>query len=138
MPKALAPDVSTWPDENPQLIGSRCDDCSATTWPTQSHCPRCSGPNMSETLLPRRGTIVAWTTQGFAPMMGYGGAETGADFEPFGIALVQLGDVVRVEAKLTENDPAKLKIGMDVELVFVPFFVDADGDEVMTIAFAPA
>ncbi|EHK80760.1 hypothetical protein AK37_22787 [Rhodococcus pyridinivorans AK37] len=37
--KALAPDVSTWPAENPQLIGSRCDDCSATTWPTQPRCP---------------------------------------------------------------------------------------------------
>ena len=55
MSRALAPDVSTWPDDNPQLIGSRCDDCGATTWPQQSRCPRCSEGNMSELLLPRRG-----------------------------------------------------------------------------------
>ena len=136
-PRALAPDVSTWPDEHPQLIGSRCDDCGATTWPRQSHCPRCSQGNMSELLLPRRGTVVAWTTQGFVPMLPYAGSATGATFEPFGVGLVQLGDDVRVEARLTENDPAKLQFGMDVELVFVPFFVEEDGTEVMTVAFAP-
>jgi uncharacterized OB-fold protein len=45
---------------------------------------------------------------------------------------------VRVEARLTENDPAKLRFGMDVELVFVPFFVDEDGTEIITWAFQPA
>ena len=45
--------------------------------------------------------------------------------------------MVRVEGRLTENDPAKLRFGMEVELVMVPFFVDKDGDEVMTFAFAP-
>src|SRR5690242_5396385 len=65
MQKALAPDISTWPDESPQLIGSRCGSCGATTFPVQQWCPRCSGGEMSELLLPRRGTLVAWTTQGF-------------------------------------------------------------------------
>ncbi|WP_286174759.1 hypothetical protein [Mycobacterium sp. DL99] len=31
MQKALAPEISTWPDAEPQLIGSRCTDCTATT-----------------------------------------------------------------------------------------------------------
>ena len=66
MQKALAPEISTWPDENPQLIGSSCGDCGATTFPVQQWCPRCSGAQMSELLLPRRGSLVAWTTQGFA------------------------------------------------------------------------
>ena len=56
---------------------------------------------------------------------------------PFGVGLVQLDDVVRVEARLTESDPAKLDFGMEVELQIVPFYVDADGDEIMTFAFAP-
>lgn len=63
MQKALAPEISTWPDESPQLIGSRCDSCAATTFPVQQWCPRCSSGEMSEVLLPRRGTLVAWTTQ---------------------------------------------------------------------------
>src|SRR6201998_1585114 len=103
MQKALAPEISTWPDVNPQLIGSQCGGCGATAFPTQDHCPRCSAAGMSEILLPRRGTLVTWTTQGFPPGPPYAGA-TGKDFVPFGVGLVQLDDVIRVEGRLTEND----------------------------------
>ncbi|OBF18756.1 DNA-binding protein [Mycobacterium kubicae] len=136
MQKALAPDISTWPDENPQLIGSQCSGCGATTFPVQELCPRCSGSDMSEVLLPRRGTLVAWTTQGFPPGAPFAGP-TGKDFVPFGVGLIQLGDVIRVEGRLTENDPAKLQFGQEVELTMVPFATDADGDEIVTFAFQP-
>lgn len=56
---------------------------------------------------------------------------------PFGVGLVQLGDVIRVEARLTENDPAKLKFGQEVELTMVPLTTDDDGNEVLTFAFQP-
>jgi uncharacterized protein len=137
MQKALAPDISTWPADNPQLVGGRCGDCAATTFPAQRRCPRCSAAAMTELLLPRRGTLVAWTTQGFPPGPPYAGP-TGKAFTPFGVGLVQLGDVIRIEARLTENDPAKLQFGMDVELAMVPFTSDDDGNEVVTFAFAPA
>jgi uncharacterized OB-fold protein len=137
MAKALAPDVSTWPAENAQLIGSRCDACGATTWPKQDRCPRCSGPDMSELLLPRRGELIAFTTQGFVPKLPYAGGETAATFETFGMGLIQLGDVVRVEARLTEADPEKLADIKDVEITFIPFYTDADGTEIITWAFAP-
>lgn len=137
MRKALAPELSTWPDENPQLIGSRCGSCGATTFPTQDRCPRCSAADMSEILLPRRGKVVAWTTQGFLPHPGFAGGQTAETFEPFAVGLVQLGDVVKVEGRLTESDPDKLSFGMEVELTMFPFFVDDDGSEVMAFAFAP-
>ena len=137
MQKALAPDVSTWPDENPQLIGSRCANCGATTFPRQRRCPRCSSASMSDLLLPRRGTVAAWTTQGFLPFPGFAGGQTAQTFEPFAVGLVQLGDVVKVEGRLTESDPDKLTFGMEVELTMIPFFVDEDGAEVMAFAFAP-
>lgn len=137
MQKALAPDISTWPDENPQLIGSRCGSCGAATFPVQEFCPSCSKPDMSDLLLPRRGTLVAWTTQGFLPGAPYAGRETAETFTPFGVGLVQLDDVLRVEGRLTEHDPAKLEFGMQVELTMIPFFVDDDGDEVATFAFRP-
>jgi uncharacterized OB-fold protein len=138
--KALAPEISTWPDENPQLIGSRCGACSATAFPVQQYCPRCSSPEMSELRLPRRGTLIAWTTQGFPPGAPYMGP-TGKDFVPFGVGLVQLDDggdpVIRVEGRLTENDPAKLQFGMDVELTMIPFTTDEEGNEIITFAFQP-
>jgi uncharacterized OB-fold protein len=93
---------------------------------------------MSDQLLPREGTLIAWTTQGFVPKLPYAGQSTAVNFEPFGIGLVQLADDVRVETRLTEADPAQLRSGMTVELVFVPLYTDEDGAEVMTCAFAPA
>jgi uncharacterized OB-fold protein len=134
--KALAPEISTWPDENPQLIGSRCGACGATTFPVQQRCPRCSAGEMSDVKLPRRGTLVAWTTQGFPPGAPYKGP-TGKDFVPFGVGLVQLDDVIRVEGRLTENDPERLQFGMDVELTMIPFTTDDEGNELVTFAFQP-
>ena len=93
---------------------------------------------MQEHLLPRRGTLWTFTTQEFLPKEPYAGGETVETFTPFGVGLVQLDDVVRVEARLTESDPAKLHIGMAVRLVIVPFRHDPDGTEVMTFAFEPA
>ncbi|EHI12781.1 hypothetical protein KEK_17818 [Mycolicibacterium thermoresistibile ATCC 19527] len=136
MARALAPEISTWPEENPQLIGSRCGSCSAVTFPRQDRCPKCSAAEMSELLLPREGTLVAWTTQGFPPGPPYAGP-TGDDFVPFGVGLVQLGDTVRVEGRLTENDPAELEFGMPVELTMVPLTTDENGEDIMTFAFRP-
>lgn len=135
--KILAPDVSNWPVENPQLIGGQCGDCDAVIWPKQGRCSRCGSLNMSDLPLARRGTLVAWTTQGFIPKLPYAGRQTAETFVPYGVGLVQLGSEVRVEARLTEADPSKLRFGMEVELVFVPFFVDEEGDQVVTWAFQP-
>ena len=134
--RALAPEISTWPNPDPQLVGSTCAGCGATTFPVQQRCPKCSGGEMSDVLLPRRGTLVAWTTQGFPPGAPYKGP-AGKDFVPFGVGLVQLDDTIRVEGRLTENDPEKLKFGQPVELTMIPFTKDEDGTEVVTFAFRP-
>jgi uncharacterized OB-fold protein len=133
----FAPDVFTWPAEEPRLIGSRCTKCAAVTFPAQSSCPRCGSVEMERRLLPRRGTIWSWTTQGFLPKEPYAGGETSETFKPFGIGLIQLGDVIRVEARLTESDPTKLRIGGEVELVIIPLRTEASGRQVVTFAFAP-
>jgi uncharacterized OB-fold protein len=54
---------------------------------------------------------------------------------PHGVGYVQLGDEVKVETRLTETDG--LRIGMEMELVLVPFRTDDDGNEVVTFAFRP-
>jgi len=69
-----------------------------------------------------------------APEIYKGG--TGEDFVPFGVGLVQLDDVIRVEGRLTENDPAKLQFGMKVELTMIPFTTDVEGNELVTFAFS--
>jgi len=132
----FAADVFTWPAEKPQLIGSRCADCRAVTFPAQASCPRCGALAMERHLLQRRGRLVTWTTQGFLPKEPYAGGETAATFRPFGVGLVELGGEVRVEGRLTEADPARLQFDAEVELVVVPFRTDGD-TEVVTFAFRP-
>lgn len=134
---AFAPDVFTWPADEPQLIGGRCGRCAAVTFPFQESCPRCGADGMDRHLLPRQGTLWTWTTQEFLPKEPYSSGETVETFEPYGVGMVQLGDEVRVEGRLTVSDPSKLRIGMEVELVVVPFRVDDDGTVIVMYAFAP-
>ena len=133
----VAEGIFTWPAGPPQLIGCRCAHCGITTFPKQDACPRCSSTDMEERLLPRQGRLWAWTTQSFPPPSPPYTGPTGEDFVPFGIGYVELGDELKVETHLTEADPERLRIGMEMELVLVPFRTDEDGNEVMSFAFRP-
>lgn len=135
---AFAPDVFTWPSDEPQLIGGRCGQCAAVTFPAWPSCARCGSTEIEQHLLPRRGTLWTFTTQEFLPKEPYASGETVETFTPYGIGMVQLGDEVRVEGRLTESDPEKLAIGMEMELVILPFRTDPDGTVVLVYAFAPA
>ena len=137
----VADGLFTWPDESPQLIGSHFPESGVVTFPRQSSCPRTSSTVVEDVLLPRRGRLWSWTVQGFLPKSPpYAGRETPQTFVPYGVGYVELesgdGGVI-VESRLTENDPDRLRIGMPVELVIVPFTTDDEGREVVTFAFAP-
>ncbi len=135
----VAEGLFTWPSEAPQLIGGRCTTCGTVTFPRQLGCPRCTASDIVDELLPRRGRLWTWTIQGFLPKNPpYAGPETAKTFVPYGVGYVELGDAVKVETRLTSADPDELRIGMEMELVVIPFTRDADGRDVMTFAFAPA
>jgi uncharacterized OB-fold protein len=83
--------------------------------------------------LPRRGTLWTWTTQGFEPPSPpYRPESDGGEFEPYAVGYVELPGFLRVEGRLTESRPERLRIGMPMEVVAV-----TRGDRV-TFAFAPA
>lgn len=122
--------------DDPQLIGSRCRDCAIVTFPRQGSCPRCGSTTMAEHRLARRGRLWAWTTQSFPPPSPPYLGPTGKDFVPFGVGYVDLGDV-KVELRLTESDPERLRHGMAMELTTVPLRTADDGTEVVVPAFRP-
>lgn len=134
----VAEGLFTWPAESPQLIGTKCADCGVTTFPSQSGCPRCASEAMEQILLPRRGTLWTFTTQEFLPKNPpYAGTETAEEFQSYGLGYVELPGEVKVETRLTESDPAALTIGMEMELVIMPFRQTPEGDDVLTYAFRP-
>ena len=134
----VADGVFTWPADEPRLIGSRCDTCGTYDFPAQRGCSRCTGSETTDVELDRRGTLWTWTVQGFPPkappFIGDADPDT---FEPFGVGYVEIPGQVKVEARLTEADPEKLEIGMEMELTLVPLTTDDDGNEIITFAFRP-
>jgi uncharacterized OB-fold protein len=134
----VAPGLFTWPSDEPRLIGSRCADCGVMTFPAQRDCPGCTGDRMQEALFDRRGTLWTFTTQGFVPKSPPYSIEEDPDtFVPYAVGYVEFAGQARVEGRILENDPAKLVIGMEMEVVVVPFREDDDGNQVMTYAFRP-
>jgi uncharacterized OB-fold protein len=106
-------------------------------FPVNPSCSSCGGLDVQVVELPRRGRLWAWTIQRFMPKTPYRSAETDATFEPFGIGYVELPGALRVETRLTENDPTKLRIGDEMELVVYIHRYDEDGTAVMNYAFKP-
>jgi len=87
--------------------------------------------------LARRGRLWAWTTQAFPPPSPPYAGPTGRDFVPFGVGYVELPGEVKVETRLTASDPEQLSIGMEMEVILIPFRTDDDGNDVVTFAFRP-
>ena len=125
----------TWPDDEPSLIGSRCEDCGAVTFPRQDSCPRCTSTNVSRHLLSRTGTLWTWTIQGFRPKSPpYEGP---TEFEPYPVGYVELPGEVKVESLLVEVATDQLRIGLEMELTIVPFASTVTDEPLVTFAFRP-
>ncbi len=112
------------------LLGGRCSACGNTLFPRVDSCTYCAAEDPEPVELSRHGTLWSWTAVTAAPP-GYEGEV------PFGIGIVELPEGVRVITRLTENDPAALHAGQAMEFRVVPLHSDADGNDVVTYAFAP-
>jgi uncharacterized OB-fold protein len=134
----IAEGLFTWPSDNPALLASRCGQCGIATFPAAESCMACSGQDVSIEELPHKGTLWTWTVQQFMPKSPYHSNETPETFKPYGVGYVELPGGVRVEGRLTENDPRKLHIGMEMELLFDTYRVEENGDEVISFFFKPA
>jgi uncharacterized OB-fold protein len=111
-----------------RLVAGRCLSCSRLSFPLRDHCPSCNGA-LDRELLPGEGTLWTWTTQGFEPKPPY---VPDGEFEPYGVGYVEFPGLLRVEGRLTEAAPERLRIDMRVRVVPV----ERAGR--LTYAFAPA
>ena len=128
----------TGPPDAPRLLGSRCTACGNHMFPVQDGCSRCSGASTETVELGRRGTLWTWTVQSYPPKAPpFAGNADPETFEPYGVGYIDIDGRLLVESRLTVADPDDLDIGMELEMVIDPLFVNDDGDEVVTFAFAP-
>lgn len=133
----IAEGLFTWPAKHPALLGSRCNTCGIASFPVADSCMACSGQDVSVEPLPGRGTLWTWTVQQFMPKPPYNSGETMETFKPYGVGYLELPGGVRVEGRLTESDPQKLHIGMEMDVVFETYRTEDNGDEVINFFFKP-
>ena len=132
--KLVAPDLIGGTEQAPRLIGSVCQRCGTVTFPRQSSCPRCTSEDVDTRELATRGTLWTWTIQCFAPKAPPYPEAGVEEFEPYGVGYIELPGEVRVEARLTESDPERLRIGMFMEMTLIPV---PGSPDTMTFAFRP-
>ena len=126
-----------WPAREPALKAARCLECGALAFPVATSCRYCGAGKVTQEPLPRRGRLWAWTIQRFMPKPPYRTTETAATFTPYGLGYIELPGALCIESRLTENDPRKLHIGLEMELVIYPQWQEEDGTAVMNFAFGP-
>ncbi|MCZ6709706.1 MAG: OB-fold domain-containing protein [Gammaproteobacteria bacterium] len=125
-------------DDGPRLLGMRCKTCDNHVFPFQKGCPKCAGTDVEPVKLGTRGTLWAWTIQGFPPKAPpYLGETDPEKFRPYGVGYVELPGQAKIESRLTESDPTKLAEGMEMELTLEPVGKDEDGNDIVTYAFKP-
>jgi uncharacterized OB-fold protein len=130
----IDPELIAGTEQEPRLIGSVCGRCGTVTFPRQPSCPRCTSQDVHSRELATRGLLWTWTIQCFAPKAPpylEGGVE---EFAPYGVGYIELPGEVRVEARLTESDPARLRIGLPMELTLIAV---PGASEMLTFAFRP-
>lgn len=118
------------PSEKAHLIGSRCRSCGETFFPKRSYCANCTSPDMEEVALSTRGKLETFTISRATPP----GSLIQA---PYGLGYVRLPEGCIVQTVLSECDPQKLEIDMDMELVIEKIREDEEGNDVMAFKFKP-
>ena len=130
----------TWPSEKPQLIASRCTACGRYYFPKVIRCtnPDC-GRAVEETLLSTKGILWSYTAQYFMPPPPYHPPDNNPkEWTPYGVALVELPEGIRVIGMVTRCEIKDLKIGMPMEMIVERMYQDEHGNDVLTWKFMPA
>jgi uncharacterized OB-fold protein len=125
-------------DQGVALIGGWSPTSRRAHFPPGPLCPYTGADDVERRVLPRHGTLFAWTAVTAAPP-GYEGPV------PYGFGIVELsgpeleGSVLRVVGRLTEPDPTRLSAGQPMEVVLEPVVAEVDGRTVhrQIWAFAP-
>lgn len=123
---------------HPHLQGSQCADCGEVYFPEATNCTRCLSTRIQPYDIGSAGVLWSWTVQEFLPKLPYNSGETAATFKPYGVGYVQMACGLKVESRLTEADPARLAIGIPMNLVLIPYRIEADGKTIHTFAFQPS
>lgn len=104
------------------LLGSRCNQCGASSWPARAICHRCGSPDVEGSVLSREGSLITYTTV-WVPRPGLE--------PPYALGQIDLPEGVRVIAHVREV-PDDARVPLPVHVVMA-----ADADTVPPFWFEP-
>ena len=122
-----------YPLEQVLLRGCQCLSCGITLFGIRYACENCCSRELKDITFSRRGKIYSYTRANFPPPPPYEGQTD--PFVPYTIAWVDLPEGVRLISTLVDCNFDSVKIGLDVELVIVRGWTDAEGNGVISYAF---
>jgi uncharacterized OB-fold protein len=93
-----------------ELRIQRCGGCGALRHPPRPMCPSCRSTEHDYVVSSGRGTVYSFVVHHKPPVPGRD--------HPFAVVLVELEEGTRIVGNVVDVDPADVKIGMDVEVVF--------------------
>jgi uncharacterized OB-fold protein len=117
-----------------QLLGSKCRKCGELFFIKRGLCENCQSTELEEIALSTTGRLFAFSVMFYPAPPPYKAPDP---FVPYGLGWIELPEGLVLFSLLTENDPKKLKVGMEMELVFEKLEDDKDGNEVMVYKFRP-
>jgi hypothetical protein len=122
--------------EGPRLLGSRCAGCKTPYFPKAAVChnPDCGGGRMEDAAFGPRGTLWSCAIQDYPPPAP---VRYDQPYTPYAMGVVDLADGLRVLGRMAVDDPRRLGVGMQVELVLDVLCHDERGREVITWKFRP-
>lgn len=117
----------TAPEEG-HLVGSSCAACGAHYYPAREVCARCLNEDLERVPLSRRGTLYTYTVVR---------QSTPAFTVPYVLGYVDLPEGARVMAQIADVDGVDIELGIEVELITVPWGESDDGTPLMGFRFRP-
>lgn len=90
---------------------AKCKGCGKILFPPRLICPSCGSREFEPARINQKGTVETFTVIRIAPS-GF------TDEAPYPVAIVNLGDDVRILCQVADCDLEDLKIGMPVRLEF--------------------
>jgi hypothetical protein len=139
--KTRVPAVEGWftmDESSPALLGARGRESGSYFWPTAvavSGNPHAPGEEREPVELSRTGRLWSWTTNHYPPPEPYVAPDP---FVPYTVCAVELERerMVVLGQLATGADPARLEVGMEMELVLGSLFSD-DEHEYVVWQWAP-
>jgi len=130
--KTVNPDFFGMGPDGPTVVGSKCRNCGRVYFPKKTICVDCwRKDEMDVVPLSRRGKLSLYTVA----------TQTMLNIEtPYACGYVDLPEGVRLFTLLTDCQPfdEKLKLDMEVEVVFEKMMTNDMGEEIYTYKFRPA